>query len=184
MKKLLLIVVLSLLVSGCISDKDLDWSGKRQITFAENTCKSLGISELDKSWNSPWHKCATKYGKVAWEIEKAYIQDKSQKHSGDYVSMQEFNMQKKAERANHDVELTFSYENQNGQKMTKTNEESTWTKFWGTVGWILYEYGDEILEAAINAKYGVASDTQTPKMYCVSQRVGSSKIVHTTCRQR
>ena len=183
MKNFLGIMVLVLLLSSCVSDKDIDWSGERQVSFAHNTCKALEVSEIDQSWGSDWHKCKTKYGKVAWEIEKDYIHDKSKKHSGDYISMQEYNLQKKAQEK-EDVKLTFSYEDQNGQKMTRVDQESTWTKFWGNVGWILYEYGDEILEAAINAKYGVASNTQTPRMYCVSQRVGSSKIVHTNCRQR
>ena len=82
-----------------------------------------------------------------------------------------------------DIDHSFSFENKSGQKISKNNENGRWEKFWSTVGFIMYEYGDVILEAAINAKYGAPQKTNTPKMKCVSQRVGSSKIVHTTCRQ-
>ena len=183
MKKLLGILVLGLLLGGCTSGKDLDWSGKRQMMFAENSCRHLNVSETDQSWGSPWHKCKTKYGQIAWEIEKAYIHGKSEKHSGDFVSMQEYVLQKKASEK-EDVKMTFSYENSQGQAVQKENKDSFWNQFWGTVGYVLYEYGDEILEAAINAKYGTSSNVKTPQMYCVSQRVGNSKIIHTNCRQR
>ena len=163
--------------------KDIDWSGDRQRGFAENSCRHLKVSDADKSWGSEWHKCLTKYGKIAWEIEKDYIHDRSDKHSGDFVSMQEYALQKKAEK--DDVKMSFSYENKNGQALEKNsnNQDSMWKQFWGGVGYVLYEYGDIILNAAIEAKYGSPQETNTPRMKCVSQRVGSSAMVHTTCRQ-
>ena len=182
MKKLLAIIVLGLLLSSCTNGKDLDWSGDRQRNFAQNSCRHLNVSDADKSWGSEWHKCLTKYGQIAWEIEKAYIHDKSNKHSGDFVSMQEYILQKKA-KEKEDIKMTFSYENSQGQTIQKDNKDSLWKQFWGTVGYVLYEYGDIILDAAIEAKYGSPQQTQTPRLKCVSQRVGSSKMVHTTCRQ-
>ena len=82
-----------------------------------------------------------------------------------------------------DINHSFSFEDKSGQKISKNNEDGLWKKFWGTVGYVLYEYGDVILDAAIEAKYGSPQQTNTPRMKCVSQRVGSSKMVHTTCRQ-
>jgi hypothetical protein len=81
--------------------------------------------------------------------------------------------------------MSFSYENKNGQAVEKSsnNQDSMWKQFWGGVGYVLYEYGDIILNAAIEAKYGSPQETNTPRMKCVSQRVGSSAMVHTTCRQ-
>ena len=162
--------------------KTIDWSGKRMTDFADNTCRSLGVSEVDKSWGSPWHKCGTKYTGIAWEIEKAYLQDKSNKHSGDFVTMQEYLLQKEASKKD-DIKMSFSYEDKQGQVIKKDNQDSMWRKFWGGVGYVLYEYGDIILNAAIEAKYGSPQQTNTPRMKCVHQRVGSSAMVHTTCRQ-
>ena len=82
-----------------------------------------------------------------------------------------------------DINHTFSFEDKSGQKISKNSGDGLWKQFWGTVGYVLYEYGDIILDAAIEAKYGSTQQTNTPKMKCVSQRVGSSKMVHTTCRQ-
>ena len=178
MKKLFAIVVLGLL-TACASD--LDWTGQRAMSFAENTCRNLNIAE-DNISGSEWHKCRGKYLKVALEIEKNYVYQKSDKHSGDFISMQEYSLQKEASKKD-DIKMTFSYENSNGQVVKKDDKDSLWKSFWGTVGYVLYEYGDIILDAAIEAKYGSPQQTNTPKMKCVSQRVGSSKMVHTTCRQ-
>ena len=94
MKKLLGIVVLGLLLSGCA--QDLDWTGKRAMSFAENTCRTLNIPE-DNISGSEWHKCRGKYLGVGLEIEKNYNLQKSDKHSGDFVSMQEYLLQTEIE---------------------------------------------------------------------------------------
>ena len=84
----------------------------------------------------------------------------------------------------HDIDHSFIFEDRSGNKISKNSGNGLWKKFWGTVGWVLYEHGDDILNLAVDLKYGTSQTTQTPKMYCTSQRVGNSKIVHTTCRQR
>ena len=83
----------------------------------------------------------------------------------------------------HGIDHSFTFENKAGNKISRNNEDSLWKKFWGTVGWVLYEYGDEILDLAIELKYGTSKQTQTPRMYCISQRVGKT-MVQTSCRQR
>ena len=84
----------------------------------------------------------------------------------------------------HDIDHSFIFEDRSGNKISKNSDNGLWKKFWGTVGWVLYEHGDDIFNLAVDLKYGTSQTTQTPKMYCTSQRVGNSKIVHTTCRQR
>ena len=182
MKKIILFTFLAFLLTGCFG-KELDWSGDKMRTFAQNSCKNLGISEADKSWNSPWHKCMTKHSKVALEIQKDYLYGKTDKTFSDYVSIQEYILKKDA-KEKEDIDLTFSYEDTNGQQIEKTNNESFLKKFWEGAAWVLYNHGDEIFNAIVDAKYGTTSNTSTPRMYCVSQRVGSSKIVHTNYRQK
>ena len=87
---------------------------------------------------------------------------------------------KKADGIDH----SFTFKDKSGQKITRNSSDGLWNKFWGAVGWVLYEHGDEILNLAVDLKYGTSQETQAGKMYCTSQRVGNSKIVHTTCRQR
>ena len=77
--------------------------------------------------------------------------------------------------------MIFSYDSNSGQRV---DGDTKWKKFWGSVAWIIDEYGEEILDAAITAKYGTTQTTDTGRMYCSSQRVGTSKIVHTNCRQK
>ena len=102
-----------------------------------------------------------------------------------------------AERARQeDLEMTFSYESRTGEKITKDNK---WNKFWQGVGWILSEHGEEILNAAIDLKYGTSKSTggsgnctatrsgnviheHCPNMYCSYVKVGN--VIHRNCRQK
>ncbi len=82
------------------------------------------------------------------------------------------------------IDHAFIFEDKNGQTISRNSNDSSWNKFWGVIGYIISEHGEELLAMAIDAKYGNTSRVQTPKMYCVSQRVGKSRTVHTHCRQR
>ena len=88
----------------------------------------------------------------------------------------------KIQKAN-DINHSFIFEDKVGNKISRNKEDGLWQKFWGTVGWVLYEHGDDILNLAVDLKYGTSQETQTPRMYCVSQKVGK-KMVQTSCRQR
>ena len=46
----------------------------------------------------------------------------------------------------------------------------------------MYEHGDEILNAAIDAYYGTSSTASSSNTRCVAQRVGNSSVIHTNCR--
>jgi len=83
----------------------------------------------------------------------------------------------------HGISHSFTFEDKKGNKISRNNQDSLWKKFWGTVGWVLYEHGDDILNLAIDLKYGSTQETKTPRMYCVSQKVGKT-MVQTSCRQR
>ncbi len=182
MKKITIFTLLAFLLSGCFG-KEMDYSGDKTRAFAANSCRNIGVSEADKSWGSPWHKCMAKHFKIGNDIHKQYLLNKSDKSISDYVSVQEYILQKEA-KEKENIELTFSYENSNGEKIEKTNKDGFLKKFWESAAWVLYNHGDEILNAIVDAKYGTTANTSTPRMYCVSQRVGSSKIVHTNCRQK
>ena len=72
MKKLLGIVVLGLLISTHpLKAKDLDWTGKRALKYADTVCLALGVKE-DAVKNSPWHECKRQYLDVSQEYEKQY----------------------------------------------------------------------------------------------------------------
>ena len=80
------------------------------------------------------------------------------------------------------IKMKFSYETKSGQIVEK--KESKWNKFWEAVGWVLYEHGDEIFAAAVDAYYGTNNSyasSNSGNTRCVQQRVGNSGVVHTHC---
>ena len=90
-------------------------------------------------------------------------------------------------KAENDIEMSFSYETDAGEKI---NKESKWKKFWGAVNYIITEHGEEILNLAIDLKYGTnnsgynTTDQVSSNMgdwRCVSQRLG--KVVHQNCKR-
>ena len=74
--------------------RDLDWTGKRALNYAETVCLALGVKE-DKVKNSPWHKCKRQYLDVSLEYEKQYTTRNSEMHSGDYLVIDLQNIKKK-----------------------------------------------------------------------------------------
>ena len=92
--------------------------------------------------------------------------------------------------------MSFSYQSKSGENI---NKESKWNKFWGAVGYIISEHGEEIINAAVDLKYGTSNSTTSsgscvttrngnvihqhcPGMYCSYVKVGN--VVHRNCRQK
>jgi len=129
------------------------------IIQAKKICQEIGFTkETDKFDN-----CTIELMKISDGYE--------------FTRAQEYILAKNAQN-NKDVKMTFSYESESGQKV---NKDSKWNKFWEAVGWVLYEHGDEILDAAIDAYYGTNNQANASGTRCVSQRVGNSQIIHTNC---
>ena len=146
-----------------------------------NTC----VQKANKNYTKKEYKKIKKKAKslTAFElIERAANETENKSlEVQKKIFEKELSLNKKVEQK--DINHSFSFEDKTGNKISRNQGDSLWKKFWGTVGFVLYEYGDIILDAAIEAKYGSVQQTNTPRMKCVSQRVGSSKMVHTTCRQ-
>ncbi len=78
-----------------------------------------------------------------------------------------------------DIDMKFSYESESG---VVANKESKWNKFWGAVGYIMHEHGEEIINLAVDAYFGTSSTTSSANTRCVAQRVGNSSVMHMNCR--
>ena len=99
---------------------------------------------------------------------------------------QEYILAKRA-KAENDIEMSYSYVSQSGEDI---NKESKWDKFWGGVAYIISEHGEEILNLAIDLKYGTNNsgyNTTTNQvssnrggLRCVAQRVGT--VTHQNCK--
>ena len=102
MKKLLGIVVF-IAITNFAEARDLDWTGKRALNYAETVCLALGVKE-DKVKNSPWHKCKRQYLDVSLEYEKQYTTRNSEMHSGDYLVIDLQNINKKKTSKNTKID--------------------------------------------------------------------------------
>ena len=133
------------------------------ISEAKTTCSSLGFNlDTEKFIN-----CIFELSEISDTYEMAKLQE-------DYL------IQKA--KTEEDIEMKFTYENKSGQIIEK--KESKWIKFWEAVGWVLYEHGDEIFAAAVDAYYGTNNSyasSNSGNTRCVQQRVGNSGVVHTHC---
>tara|TARA_B100001971_G_C17908321_1_gene391569 strand:+ start:67 stop:660 length:594 start_codon:yes stop_codon:yes gene_type:complete len=78
-----------------------------------------------------------------------------------------------------DIDMKFSYESESG---VVANKESKWNKFWGAVGYIMHEHGEEIINLAVDAYFGTSSTASSSNTRCVAQRVGNSSVMHMNCR--
>ena len=140
---------------------------KSTIQKAKDVCKDIGF----KPETLKFDNCAIDLLKTSESFELARTQ--------------EYILAKRAKEKN-DIELSFSYETESGENI---NKESKWDKFWGGVGYIISEHGDEILALALDLKYdtnlsGSNSTNQVNAniggLRCVSQRVGT--VTHQNCK--
>lgn len=137
------------------------------IQKAKDVCKDIGF----KPGTLKFDNCAIDLLKTSESFELARTQ--------------EYILAKRAKEKN-DIELSFSYETESGENI---NKESKWDKFWGGVGYIISEHGDEILALALDLKYDTnLSGSNTTNqvnaniggLRCVSQRVGT--VTHQNCK--
>lgn len=137
------------------------------IIKAKATCKDIGFKEETDKFSN----CILDLTEASDSYENAKLQE---------------NILITKAKKEENINLEFNYETSSGQKIKK---ESKWTKFWQGVGWILYEYGDEIFALALDLKYdtnysGYNSTTEVSSnrggLRCVSQRVGT--VVHQNCK--
>ena len=137
------------------------------ILKAKATCKDIGFKEETDKFSN----CVLDLTEVSDSYEDAKLQE---------------NILIAKAKKEENIDLEFNYETSSGQKIKK---ESKWNKFWQGVGWILYEYGDEIFALALDLKYdtnlsGYNSNTEVSSnrggLRCVSQRVGN--VVHQNCK--
>ena len=138
------------------------------IQKAKEVCKDIGF----KPETLKFDNCAIDLLKISDSFELARTQ--------------EYILAKRAKEEN-DIEMSFSYETESGENI---NKESKWNKFWGGVAYIISEHGEDILNLAIDLKYGTnysgqnTTDQVSSSMgewRCVSQRLG--KVVHQNCKR-
>ena len=131
---------------------------------AKKVCKDLGFNSESEKFS----ECVLEL----MEISDAYAAAKIQEN---------ILIAKAKEQENIAVE--FNYETSSGQKITK---ESKWTKFWQGAAWILYEHGEDILNLALDVKYGTnysgyntSNQTSLGKTTrCTGQVIGNVGHVH------
>ena len=98
-------MVLGLLISTHpLKAKDLDWTGKRALKYADTVCLALGVKE-DAVKNSPWYECKRQYLDVSQEYEKQYNIGNSEMHSGDYLEIDLKKIKKKTTSKNTKVDI-------------------------------------------------------------------------------
>lgn len=155
--------------------------------FIDGMLVHVCVPKLEKEYSKKEFKELIKRSKnlTSFELIETYARESKDKtlKLENRIIQKEIAFNQKI-KENHDIDHSFSFEDKSGNKISKNNDDGLWNKFWGAVGWVLYEHGEDIFNLAVDLKYGTTQTTQTPKMYCTSQRVGNSKIVHTTCRQR
>ena len=141
---------------------------KSSIEKAKEVCKDIGF----KPETLKFDNCAIDLLKTSDSFELARTQ--------------EYILAKRA-KAENDIEMSYSYVSQSGEDI---NKESKWDKFWGGVAYIISEHGEEILNLAIDLKYGTNNsgyNTTTNQvssnrggLRCVAQRVGT--VTHQNCK--
>ena len=140
---------------------------KSTIQKAKGVCKDIGF----KPETLKFDNCAIDLLKTSDSFQLARTQ--------------EYILAKRAKKENN-IEMSYSYESESGADI---NKESKWDKFWGGVGYIIAEHGEEILALALDLKYDTnysGYNTTNQVNYnngglkCVSQRVGT--VVHQNCK--
>ena len=140
---------------------------KSTIQKAKGVCKDIGF----KPETLKFDNCAIDLLKTSDSFQLARTQ--------------EYILAKRAKKENN-IEMSYSYESESGADI---NKESKWDKFWGGVGYIIAEHGEEILALALDLKYDTnysGYNTTNQVNYnngglkCVSQRLGT--VVHQHCK--
>jgi len=127
---------------------------------AKEVCEDLGFNSESEKFDS----CVLEVMEISNGYEIAKIQERI--------------LVARAKKQ-EDIDMKFSYESESG---VVANKESKWNKFWGAVGYIMHEHGEEIINLAVDAYFGTSSTTSSANTRCVAQRVGNSSVMHMNCR--
>lgn len=130
------------------------------IIKAKATCKDLGFNAESEKIDS----CILELAEISDGYEMAKTQERI--------------LVARAKKQ-EDIDMKFSYESESG---VVANKESKWNKFWGAVGYIMHEHGEEIINLAVDAYFGTSSTASSSNTRCVAQRVGNSSVMHMNCR--